>query len=187
MNNCTVHDWKASARFGEFCSRCCSPLLSELAFSIHATWPKPFSRALHSAGLKNLRLGCVIMFLFSRPRFMQLSCISLLCDLATVSRNLGKVQNHKSAQELSENPMKHSRVDRSWNCVRLVAWTLTLQCQVINARKSERRHGAFHRKITVFGKWLREEEIGALGDPLTYWYLLITAWTEILDPLCMKK
>ena len=37
---------KALARFGEFCSCRCLPLLPQLS-SIHITWPKPFSRLLY--------------------------------------------------------------------------------------------------------------------------------------------
>ena len=36
----------ARLRFGEFFSCSCLPLLPQLSRSIHATWPKPFSRAL---------------------------------------------------------------------------------------------------------------------------------------------
>ena len=44
----TGHQKKALARFGEFCSCCCLPLLPQLAWSIHETWPKPFSGALYN-------------------------------------------------------------------------------------------------------------------------------------------
>ena len=38
---------KALARVGEFCFCSCLPIPPELACIIHATWPKPFSRALY--------------------------------------------------------------------------------------------------------------------------------------------
>ena len=47
MHIYTELDYMALPRFGEFCSCCCLPLLSQLVCSILATWERPHSQGLH--------------------------------------------------------------------------------------------------------------------------------------------
>ena len=45
--NITGNLYNALPRFGEFCSCCCLPLLPQLAFSLLATWERPYRDSLY--------------------------------------------------------------------------------------------------------------------------------------------
>ena len=96
----------ASARFGEFCSCCCLPLLPQLACSILATWGPPYTGSLYKVEQNERSLSCVLSFACQLIARSWPSCTSLQ-NIAGILKKRTIIL-HKPVQGARNRYAKHS-------------------------------------------------------------------------------